>query len=569
MTFGQRSISMRLNLAFAFIAIILATALVAALAFLASTERRERRSALTHSAQLLMIAVDANIDEYVNVGRVLIESPSLARSDIATFAQEARRATKHLDAWVFLASADGSPILDTRDSTPGVLRGSADGLDALARAREAGVMQISDVGINSNGGAPVVSINFPINAEGGASYVMTIAFPPRIFAPLMGKLPEGWLSGVIDRKGNFVTRSIGGEEFIGKPASAGWRAVMGQSGVSEYPSLEGEPIISANVVGNNGWASSVAVYRSALYAPVWTSLVFAGLAGAAAVIACLAMVAGLGRQISGGVKALGSAVVNLQRQQPVLDRTGLPEFDRVIEAMNFASAELAAREHDQAALVEQAMLTSNEAVHRSKNLLAVTSSIASLIARDSPDIETFNARFGERLQALVRCQDLLFQANWEATDIRDVVLSQLAPLAADRFSMTGQSLAVSAVVVQALSLVLFELCTNAMKHGALSLPAGRVGVEWKSRVEGALNEVTIVWQESGGPLVSLPARRGFGSRLITATCQRSLNGRVENEFKTEGLVCTIHFDMNAPDITRVASMPKIKSTPQTTPQTTH
>jgi two-component sensor histidine kinase len=84
-------------------------------------------------------------------------------------------------------------------------------------------------------------------------------------------------------------------------------------------------------------------------------------------------------------------------------------------------------------------------------------------------------------------------------------------------------------------MVLHELCTNAIKYGALSSPQGQVRIDWGA----ADNALWLRWVESGGPLVLPPVRRGFGSRLIEHGLRHEIGGSVAIDFAPGGLTCTI------------------------------
>jgi two-component sensor histidine kinase len=87
-------------------------------------------------------------------------------------------------------------------------------------------------------------------------------------------------------------------------------------------------------------------------------------------------------------------------------------------------------------------------------------------------------------------------------------------------------------------MVLHELATNAVKHGALSKQAGRVAISWG--VNRQVGSIVLIWRERGGPhIAATPTRRGFGSRVIEATVENQLGGAVEWSWEKEGLVCTI------------------------------
>src|SRR4029077_2387895 len=93
---------------------------------------------------------------------------------------------------------------------------------------------------------------------------------------------------------------------------------------------------------------------------------------------------------------------------------------------------------------------------------------------------------------------------------------------------------VAASAVLPLGLVINELCTNAVKHGALSQRAGRVEID-ASIPEGAERVLLFKWAEKGGPTVVHPSKRGFGSTLIERAFVAQLEGRARLEFNPAGV----------------------------------
>jgi two-component sensor histidine kinase len=92
-------------------------------------------------------------------------------------------------------------------------------------------------------------------------------------------------------------------------------------------------------------------------------------------------------------------------------------------------------------------------------------------------------------------------------------------------------------------MALHELGTNAAKYGALSAAAGSVEIGW--RLPHAPPLLWLEWRERGGPPVSPPARRGFGSRLIEQGLARDLGGRVTLDFAPDGVVFTAELPLPA------------------------
>jgi PAS domain S-box-containing protein len=194
---------------------------------------------------------------------------------------------------------------------------------------------------------------------------------------------------------------------------------------------------------------------------------------------------------------------------------------------------------DRKAAEDHVQFLMHEISHRSKNLLMVIQAIARRTARSAGSFEEFERRFERRLQGLAASHDVLVAANWQGAPLADLVRRQLAPFAgiqSSRIELAGPDVIVTAEAAQALGLAIHELATNAVKYGALSVPAGKVGVSWRFDEDApAPRALLLHWTEQGGPPVSPPARKGFGHVVIGEMVERSLQGKVAMEFAREGL----------------------------------
>jgi PAS domain S-box-containing protein len=181
---------------------------------------------------------------------------------------------------------------------------------------------------------------------------------------------------------------------------------------------------------------------------------------------------------------------------------------------------------------EKEHLLMREINHRAKNMLSVVDSIAHQTATRKP--EDFIERFSERIQALSANQDLLVRNEWNGVDVQDLVHAQLAHFADlidSRIEMHGPKLRLNAASAQAIGLALHELATNAGKYGALSTEKGRVDVCWG--IDG--NTFAMSWTERDGPPVSAPKQRGFGTIVMEAMTERSVDGAVDIDYAPSGL----------------------------------
>jgi PAS domain S-box-containing protein len=186
----------------------------------------------------------------------------------------------------------------------------------------------------------------------------------------------------------------------------------------------------------------------------------------------------------------------------------------------------------------QRVLT-DELAHRVKNTLATVQAIAnqSLVRAKTPT--DFVSSFTGRLQALAKAHTLLTKTSMQGADVMELVSEQVLIGAPNdnRISCSGPLLVLDAQAAMHLALVLHELATNARKHGALSVPTGRLSVTWQVRTNGGCS-LLLSWKESNGPKVSAPSAHGFGRTLIEQTV-RAHDGEASVEYRTDGLTCEI------------------------------
>jgi PAS domain S-box-containing protein len=196
---------------------------------------------------------------------------------------------------------------------------------------------------------------------------------------------------------------------------------------------------------------------------------------------------------------------------------------------------------------EHQQLLVAEIDHRAKNLLASVQSMIVLSQRDVRSVDAYAKTLIGRIGTMSRSHDLLSREKWEGARLHDLIRSELDSIAgedSDAVVIVGEDVKLAARPAQTLALALHELTTNAAKYGALSTPGGRVtitcAVERRSRPMLRLD-----WVESGGPEVSPPKRRGFGSTLIERGITHELDGKTTTEYRSEGLRCRIEIPLNA------------------------
>ncbi len=237
------------------------------------------------------------------------------------------------------------------------------------------------------------------------------------------------------------------------------------------------------------------------------------------------------------------------RAAPVRDEAG-----RVVEWLGTSTDVQDLRE-----LHERQQVLVAELQHRTRNLMGVVRSLADRTLAGSRSLEDFEGRFRDRLRALARVSGLL--SRLEEGDrvtfdqLLEAELSAHGMLDADgqgeQVRLRGPGgIRLRSSTVQTMALGLHELATNAIKHGALSRPEGRLEVDW-AMVRGPAGErrLRVDWRESGvavaqpdGPAAPdgpPPPRRGYGRELIERALPYQLKAETSYELTPEGVRCTI------------------------------
>ena len=213
------------------------------------------------------------------------------------------------------------------------------------------------------------------------------------------------------------------------------------------------------------------------------------------------------------------------------------EFGRIGSSIDLLFDELDDREQGQALAEEQRDLNAREVQHRVKNLLAVIQVIAKQTFTGNADLPEVRA-FEGRIAAIVRANASLLAREGEAGDIAEIAATSLKPFVGanvERIKFAGPATRVSPKVSMALSMALYELATNAVKYGALSVPGGQVHLSWSLEAD----RFRLIWRERHGPRVQNPDHAGFGTLMIKRVLAAETFGKVELAFHEDGLEYTL------------------------------
>ncbi|MFN7024920.1 MAG: sensor histidine kinase [Pseudorhizobium sp.] len=194
---------------------------------------------------------------------------------------------------------------------------------------------------------------------------------------------------------------------------------------------------------------------------------------------------------------------------------------------------------------QQKELLVRELSHRVKNTMAMVMSLVRRTMKTSNSIDDYVDNLQGRLRAMADAHALLFETNWSEAQLLEVIRRTIAPQDRDgtRFKIRpGLLTLLSPKSALAISMVVNELATNAVKHGALSNEKGIVEISWERTPEG---HVALRWQEVGGPAIRQPESNGFGTTLIDRSIRYELQGEVKLDYSPTGLTCDITFPLEA------------------------
>ncbi len=190
---------------------------------------------------------------------------------------------------------------------------------------------------------------------------------------------------------------------------------------------------------------------------------------------------------------------------------------------------------DQARSQEQQELLIAELNHRVRNILNLIKSVIGQSADGQSDIKTFTNIIGGRVHALARAHDQITRENWSPASIYDLIQTEAAAYLGDkrdRVMVTGPDAMLHPHAYSTMALVIHELLTNSAKYGALTDARGNVAVTLDRDEGGTLR---LGWQETGGPTVVAPTRRGFGTTIIERSIPYELNGTAEVDYHPAGV----------------------------------
>ncbi|MFK4509133.1 two-component sensor histidine kinase [Bradyrhizobium daqingense] len=459
-------------------------------------DRNDATRRVLENVRSMRLVLDSEVQRMTGGLQVLALTNSLRNDDFENFRRIALGFVEQYGkgGLVLISDRKGRLLFSsaTEDTASLPRRGHIEIIERVFATRSP---QYSDLFTGAINGRQVLTVEVPVIRDGEVIYDLAFSPPIRIFQELVEKQrpDQFWTVSLLDTKGTVFARVPNPTETVGKQASGALSEEMSRTSEAALStvSLDGVALSSAFTRSHlTGWMVVAGVAESSLIAPLWRNVAITSLIGGILLLTGLTFAVRMATTI-----ARGEMLHNL-----------------LIEELN----------------------------HRVKNTLALMQAIAVQTFRSASRDE--RTKFEGRLGALAEAHNLLSQEKWAGSELRDVIARALQPFLLsnpDRIRLSGPAVPLSPRLAVVLSMIVHEIATNAAKYGALSSDTGRVTLDWEVITEAPKPRLRLIWTEIGGPPVTAPVRRGFGSRLIERSARDQLGGEATVDFLPRGVVCTV------------------------------
>lgn len=459
-------------------------------------DRSDATRRVLENVRSMRLVLDSEVQRMTGGLQVLALTNALRNDDFQNFRRIALGFVEQYGkgGLVLISDREGRLLFSSATEDTGSLppRGN---LETIERVFARKTPQYSDLFIGAINGRQELTVEVPVFRDGEVIYDLSFSPPISIFQGLVEKQrpDQVWTVSLLDTKSVVFARVPNPSEMIGKRASGVLKDAMTRTSEAALSSvsLDGVALSSAFTRSSlTGWTVVAGVPESSLIAPLWRNIAITSLIGGILLLTGLTFAVRMATTI-----ARGEMLHNL-----------------LIDELN----------------------------HRVKNTLALMQAIAVQTFRSASRDERM--KFEGRLGALAEAHNLLSQEKWAGSELREVIARALEPFlmnGPDRIRMAGPAVPLSPRLAVVLSMIVHEIATNAAKYGALSNETGRVTLDWEILADAPKPRLRLVWTETGGPPVTAPVQRGFGSRLIERSARDQLGGEATVDFLPRGVVCTV------------------------------
>jgi two-component sensor histidine kinase len=459
-------------------------------------DRRDASQRVVETVHSIRLVLDAEVQRMTGGLQVLALTNALRDGDFDSFRRIASSFLEQYgkDGILLVADRDGRQLFSstTPDTASLPLRNNR---EMVAKVFAAKAPQYSNLFLGATNKRPIVTVEVPVLRDGDVIYDISFSPPIEIFQSILDKQrpSDDWTISIVDGAGITFARVPNPKATIGKRASPLLYAAISREteATLQTVSLEGVPLFTSFARSPlTGWTVAAGIAQSSLAGPFWRNLAITSLLGAVLLMTGLAFAVRMATTIARGEML----------------------HDLLIEELN----------------------------HRVKNTLAILQGIAVQTFQSASKAE--REKFEGRLGALAEAHNLLSKEKWRGSELQDVIGRVLQPYLLsnpERVRMSGPHVPLSPRLAVVLSMIVHEIATNAAKYGALSNDTGTVRLDWEILTETAKPKLRFIWAEAGGPPVTAPVKRGFGSRLIERSARDQLGGEATVDFLPRGVVYTI------------------------------
>jgi two-component sensor histidine kinase len=459
-------------------------------------DRNQATQRILETTRSIRLVLDAEMQRMTGSLQVLALTNSLRSGDFQSFRRIANGFLEQYgkDGVILVADRYGnqlfSSVAEEAEGLPP--RNNREIVDKVFTTKRP---QYSNLFVGAVKKQMIVTVEVPVIRDGEVLYDISFSPPIGMFQNIVEKQrpSEDWTISIFDGDGVNFARVPNPQDTIGKHASPLLYAELFSKHEATLPtvSIEGVPLITSFTRSSlTGWTVAAGIAQASLVGPLWRNLAIIS------VIGSLLLLVGLGFAV---------------RMATTIAR-GETLHDLLIEELN----------------------------HRVKNTLAILQAIAVQTFRSATRAE--REKFEGRLGALAEAHNLLSKVKWQGSELHDVIDRVLQPYLLnnpERIRIFGPKIPLSPRLAVVLSMIVHEIATNAAKYGALSNDNGHVALDWEVIEDDAKHKLRMIWTETGGPPVTAPVQRGFGSRLIERSARDQLGGEATVDFLPRGVVYTI------------------------------
>jgi two-component sensor histidine kinase len=459
-------------------------------------DRKAATQRVIETVRSIRLVLDAEIRRVTGGLQVLALTDSLRAGDFRSFRPIASGFLDQYgrDGIILVADRDGRELFSSisEDVSDLPLRNNHDIVRRVFATRKP---QYSNLFVGVVKKRLIMTVEVPVMRDSEVIYDISFSPPLVMFQNILEKQrpSRDWTLSMLDGDGTVFARVPNPDGNLGKRAtdSLYGQLMRTQEAILPAVSLDGEQLMSGFTHSTQtGWIVAAGVTESSLVAPLWRNLAITSVIGG------VLLLTGLGFAL---------------RMATTIAR-GEMLHDLLIEELN----------------------------HRVKNTLAILQAIAMQTFRGATRAE--REKFEGRLGALAEAHNLLSKEKWQGSELQDVIRQVLQPYliaGAGRIKMFGPKVALTPRRALVLSMIVHEIATNAAKYGALSNDGGTVALDWEVLREESGPKLRLIWTEMGGPPVTAPVQRGFGSRMIERSARDQLGGAATVDFLPRGVVCTL------------------------------